>query len=241
MKTIGLIGGLSWESSILYYRLINEAARERLGGLHSADSLMYSFDFHDIEVLQHEGRWDEAAARMVEAAQRLERGGAELIVICSNTMHRMYDDVQAKIGIPLLHIADATAERIASAGLRCVGLLATRYTMEQDFYKGRLVERYGLDVLVPDEAGRDTVHQIIYDELVVGVIRSESKAAYVEVMRDLVARGAECIILGCTEITLLIGQADTTVPVFDTTAIHAVAALEAALAAEMKEVRIQNE
>jgi aspartate racemase len=229
MKTIGLIGGLSWESSILYYRLINEAARERLGGLHSADSLMYSFDFHDIEILQHEGRWDEATARMVEAAQRLERGGAALIIICSNTMHRMYEEVQAQIGSPILHIADATAERIAAAGLRRVGLLGTRYTMEQDFYKGRLVERYGLDVLVPDAAGRDTVHQIIYDELVVGVIRSESKAAYVDVMRDLVARGAQCIILGCTEITLLVGQDDTTVPVFDTTAIHAVAAFEAAL------------
>jgi aspartate racemase len=230
MKTIGLIGGLSWESSILYYRLINEAARQRLGGLHSADSLMYSFDFHEIEVLQHEGRWDEAAARMVEAAQRLERGGAELIVICSNTMHRMYDQAQAQVGIPMLHIADATAERVVAAGLRRVGLLGTRYTMEQEFYKGRLVERYGLDVLVPDASGRDTVHQIIYDELVVGVIKSESKATYVDVMRDLVARGAECIILGCTEITLLVGQDDTTVPVFDTTAIHAVAALEAALA-----------
>jgi amino-acid racemase len=235
MKTIGLIGGLSWESSILYYRLINEAARERLGGLHSADSLMYSFDFHDIEVLQHEGRWDEAAARMVEAAQQLERGGAELIVICSNTMHRMYDEVQAKVGIPMLHIADATAERIAAARLHRVGLLGTRYTMEQEFHKGRLVERYGLEVLVPDAAGRDTVHQIIYDELVVGVIKPESKAAYVEVMRDLVARGAECIILGCTEITLLVGQDDTTVPVFDTTAIHAVAAVEAALTTEIKE------
>src|SRR6266508_3811646 len=186
MKTIGLIGGLSWESSILYYRLINEAARERLGGLHSADSLMYSFDFHEIEVLQHEGCWDEAAARMVEAAQRLERGGAELIVICSNTMHRMYDQVQAQIGIPMLHIADATAERIVAAGLRRVGLLGTRYTMEQEFYKGRLVERYGLDVLMPDAAGRDRVHQIIYDELVVGVIKPESKAAYVDMMCDLV-------------------------------------------------------
>jgi aspartate racemase len=232
MKTIGLIGGLSWESSILYYRLINEVARERLGGLHSADSVMYSFDFHEIEVLQHESRWDEATARMVEAAQKLERGGAALIIICSNTMHRMFDEVQAKIGIPMLHIADATAERIAAAGLRQVGLLGTRYTMEQDFYKGRLVERYGLDVLVPDEVGRDTVHRIIYDELVVGVIKSESKAAYIDVMRDLVARGAQGIILGCTEITLLVGQSDTTVPVFDTTAIHAVAALEAAVAAE---------
>jgi aspartate racemase len=230
MKTLGMIGGLSWESSILYYRLINEAARERLGGLHSADSLMYSFDFHEIEALQAAGHWDAATARMVDAAQRLERGGAGLVIICSNTMHRMYDAVQASIAVPMLHIADATAARIAAAGITRIGLLGTRYTMEQDFYKGRLSANYGLEVLVPDDAGRAAIHRIIYDELVVGQINPASKAAYVAVMRDLVARGAQGIILGCTEITLLVGQDDTSVPVFDTTAIHAVAALEAALA-----------
>jgi aspartate racemase len=232
VKTIGLIGGLSWESSLLYYRLINEAARDCLGGLHSAECVLYSFDFHAIEALQQADRWDEAAARLIDAAQRLERAGAGLIVICSNTMHRMADEVQAAIGIPLLHIADATAERIRAAGLRRIGLLGTRYTMEQDFYKGRLVDRFGLDVLVPDAAGREVVHRVIYDELVRGVINSASKAAYVEVMLDLAARGAEGIILGCTEITLLVGPEDTSVPVFDTTAIHAVAALESALADE---------
>lgn len=229
MKTIGLIGGLSWESSILYYRLINEAARERLGGIHSAACLMYSFDFHEIERLQHTDQWDQATALMIEAAQRLERGGAELMVICSNTMHRMYDAVQAHIGVPLLHIADATAQPIVKAGLRCIGLLGTRYTMEQDFYKGRLAKQFGFEVMVPDEAEREWVHQIIYDELVRGIIRPESKATYTSIMRNLVAQGAQCIILGCTEITLLVGPDDSSVPVFDTTAIHAVAALDAAL------------
>ncbi len=231
MKTIGLIGGMSWESSAIYYQIINQTVRERLGGFHSADSLMYSFDFDEIEALQQAGKWDEATARMVGAARRLKRGGADFVVICTNTMHRMFDDVQASIDIPLLHIADATAARIRAAGLRRVALLGTRYTMEQDFYKGRLTQRYGLYVLTPDAPGREIVHQIIYDELVLGIVRPESKAAYLHVIGELVARGADSLILGCTEITLLIGQADCALPVFDTTRIHAEAAVDFALEA----------
>lgn len=230
MKTIGLIGGLSWESSIEYYRRINEEVRARLGGLHSAQSLMYSFDFEEIETLQHAGRWDAATDRMVEAARRLERGGADFVLICSNTMHRMAAEVQAAIGIPLLHIADATAEQIRAAGLRRIGLLATGYTMEQDFYKGRLTDRYGLDVRVPAAPDRQVVHDVIYGELCRGIIRPESKAQYVDIMHKLAADGAEGIILGCTEITLLVGPPDSPVPVFDTTAIHALAAVDWALA-----------
>jgi aspartate racemase len=229
MKTIGLIGGMSWESSALYYQIINQEVRARLGGFHSADSLMYSFDFDEIEALQHAGNWDEATQRMIGAAQRLERGGAEVGVICTNTMHKMFDAAQASVNIPLLHIADATAERIKAAGRHRVALLGTRYTMEQDFYKGRLTERYGLDVLIPDDAGRDIVHRIIYEELVLGIVEPESKAAYVGVVNDLIARGADSLILGCTEITMLIGQADSAVPVFDTTRIHAEAAVTFAL------------
>jgi aspartate racemase len=230
MKTIGLIGGLSWESSIEYYRRINEEVRARLGGLHSAQSLMYSFDFEEIETLQHAGRWDAATERMVDAARRLERGGADFVLICSNTMHRMAAEVQAAIGIPLLHIADATAEQIQAAGLRRIGLLGTGFTMEQDFYKGRLTARYGLDVRVPAAPDRQVVHDVIYDELCRGIIRPESKAQYVDIMRKLAADGAEGIILGCTEITLLVGPTDSPVPVFDTTAIHALAAVDWALA-----------
>lgn len=229
-KTIGLIGGMSWESSAEYYRIINEAVRDRLGGLHSARCLMWSFDFAEIEALQHDGRWDDATALLIDAAGRLERGGADFIVICTNTMHRMADAVQAAIGLPLLHIADPTAERIRDAGLRRVGLLGTAFTMEGDFYKGRLVERHGLDVLVPDEADRALVHRIIYDELVQGRVEPASRAAYRDVMARLVERGAEAIILGCTEIMLLVGPDDSSVPLFDTTAIHAEAAVALALA-----------
>jgi aspartate racemase len=230
MKTIGMIGGMSWESSQLYYQIINETARERLGGLHSADSLMYSFDFHEIEQLQHEGRWDEATRRMIDAAQRLERGGAGFVVICTNTMHRMFSEVQASVSIPVLHIADPTAEAIQRCGYKRIGLLGTGYTMTQPFYKDRLIEKYGLDVLVPNEADREIVHRIIYDELVIGDVRDESRTQYLRVIDDLVARGAEAVILGCTEITLLVKQADTpSVPLFDTTAIHAVAAVDFAL------------
>jgi aspartate racemase len=232
MKTIGLIGGLSWESSALYYQIINETVRERLGGLHSADSLLYSFDFQEIETLQHEGRWDEATQRMVDAARRLERGGADFVLICSNTMHKMAETVQASIDIPLLHIADATAQKIKAEGAGRVGLLATRYTMEQEFYKGRLTDKYGLDVLVPDDAGREIVHDVIYDELCLGVIKPESKAAYLQIIDGLTAQGAQAVILGCTEITLLVKQADTPTPLYDTTYLHAVAAVDYALADE---------
>ncbi|HYG86819.1 MAG TPA: aspartate/glutamate racemase family protein [Azospirillum sp.] len=229
-KVIGLIGGLSWESSAEYYRIINEQVRDRLGGLRSARCLMWSFDFAEIEALQHAGRWDDATAMMIEAAQRLERGEADFIVICSNTMHRMAADVQAAIRLPLLHIADPTAERIRTAGLRRVGLLGTAFTMEQDFYKGRLVERHGLEVLVPGDEDRAVVHRVIYDELVQGRVEPASRQAYREVIARLVERGAEAIILGCTEIMLLVRPEDSPVPLYDTTAIHAEAAVELAIA-----------
>jgi len=230
MKTIGMIGGMSWESSLEYYRIVNETAKARLGGLHSAQTLMYSVDFAEIEVLQSEGRWDEATDVMIDAAQRLERGGADLLVICTNTMHKMADAVQAAVRIPLLHIADATAAQIKQQGLETVGLLGTRYTMEQEFYRGRLEQKHGLRVLVPDADGRALVNRVIYEELVLGEIKAESKADYLRIIDALVADGAQGIILGCTEIGLLIQQEDCAVPVFDTTTIHAVAAVEAALA-----------
>ena len=229
-KVIGLLGGMSWESSAEYYRIINEAVRERLGGLHSARCLMWSFDFATVEALQHAGRWDDATALMIDAARRLERGGADFILICTNTMHRMADAVQAAIGIPILHIADPTAERIKAAGLRRIGLLGTAFTMEQDFYKGRLARQHGLEVLVPEDADRATVHRIIYDELVQGRVEPASRAAYREIIARLVARGAEAVILGCTEIMLLVKPEDSNVPQFDTTAIHAEVAVERALA-----------
>ncbi len=231
MKTIGLIGGLSWESSLEYYRLVNEAVRAQLGGLHSADCLMYSVDFAEIEVLQASGQWDEATARMIAAAQRLERGGAACIVICSNTMHRMAAEVQQAVSLPLLHIADATAAAIKAQGLQTVGLLGTRYTMEQDFYKGRLTELHQLNVIVPAADDRRAVNRIIYDELVVGLIREESRRLYQQVMQRLAEQGAEGIILGCTEIGLLIKPEHSPVPVFDTTALHADSAVAYALSA----------
>jgi aspartate racemase len=230
-KIIGLIGGMSWESSAEYYRIINELVRDRLGGLRSARCLMWSFDFGEIEELQHAGRWDDATTEMIAAAQRLERGGADFVLICTNTMHRMADEVQASIGLPLLHIADPTAERIKAAGLRKVGLLGTAFTMEQDFYKGRLSSRHALEVLVPDDKDRRLVHRVIYDELVQGRVEFASRQAYRDVIARLVARGAEAVILGCTEIMLLVRPEDSTVPLFDTTAIHAEAAVEMAIAA----------
>ncbi len=229
MKTIGLIGGMSWESSIEYYRIINETAREKLGGLHSAKSLMVTVDFAEIEKLQHEGRWDDAAQILVQCAQELERGGADFIVLCTNTMHKVADQIQAGVKIPFLHIADATAERIKSAGLQKIGLLGTRFTMEQDFYKSRLIEKYGLDVLVPNDAERELVHRVIYDELCLGMVNNGSRESYKEIMRSLVEQGAQGIILGCTEIELLVKQQDTSVPLFPTTHIHAVAAVDFAL------------
>lgn len=228
-KVIGLIGGMSWESSSEYYRIINQAVREKLGRLRSARCLMWSFDFGEIEALQHAGRWDDATALMIDAAQRLERGGADFFLICTNTMHRMADQVQAAVGIPLLHIADPTAERIKARGLKRVGLLGTAFTMEQDFYKGRLADRHGLEVLVPEAEDRATVHRIIYDELVQGRVETASRDAYRKVIARLIERGAEAVILGCTEIMLLVKPEDSRVPLFDTTLIHAEAAVERAL------------
>jgi aspartate racemase len=228
---MGLIGGLSWESTIEYYRLVNEGVRARRGGLHSARLLLYSFDFDEIEQLQHQGRWEDATARMIEAAVSLRQGGASFLVICSNTMHLMADAVQAAVPLPLVHIADATAEAIARAGMRTVGLLGTRFTMEQDFYKDRLAARHGLSVLTPDEAGRTVVHDVIYDELCRGVVRDASRDAYRRVVSQLVARGAEGIVLGCTEIGLLLKPEDGEAPLFDTTRLHAEAAVAYALEA----------
>lgn len=229
-KTIGLIGGMSWESSASYYRIINQLVRARLGGLRSARCLMWSFDFGEIEALQHAERWDDATAEMIRAAQRLERGGADFVLICTNTMHRMADEVQAAISLPLLHIADPTAERIKAAGLRKVGLLGTAFTMEQSFYRGRLTERHGLDIIVPGDEDRRIVHRIIYDELVQGHINPISRQAYRDIIARLIELGAEAIILGCTEIMLLVRPEDSSVPLFDTTAIHAEAAVEIAIA-----------
>ena len=211
MKTIGLIGGMSWESSIEYYRIINEVVRDKLGGVHSAKSMMYSVDFAEIELLQHQNRWDEATQMMVNAARQVEQGGADFVVICTNTMHKMAGDVQAAIQIPLLHIADATADRIRASGMKTIGLLGTKFTMEQDFYRGRLVDKHGLNVLIPDEAGREVVHRVIYDELVVGKILPESRQKFAEIIAALTARGAEGIILGCTEIGLLVKPEDSPV------------------------------
>ena len=232
MKTLGLIGGMSWESTAIYYRQLNELARARLGGLHSAELLLWSFDFAEIEACQAAGDWAAATACMVEAAQRLERGGAEALVICTNTMHRMAEEVQAAVGIPLIHIADATAGAIRASAARRPVLLATAYTMEQDFYKGHLRERHGIDVMVPDTAGRELVHRVIYDELCQGLVRPESKAAYLEVLGDLQGQGADGVILGCTEVGLLLGPEDSELPVFDTTLIHAEAAIDFALGDE---------
>jgi aspartate racemase len=229
MKTIGLLGGMSWESSIEYYRIINKTVRKRLGGLHSAKSMMYSVDFADIERLQEQGRWNEATALMIDGAERLERSGADFLIICTNTMHKMAEAVEAQIQIPLLHIADATAETLKAQGIKQVGLLGTQFTMEQDFYKGRLTEKHGLKVLVPNQGEREIIHRVIYDELCVGVVSSSSKEAFKQVINQLAERGAEGVILGCTEIGLLIGEKDSPVPVFDTTKIHAVAAVEYAL------------
>jgi len=226
---IGLIGGMSWESSSEYYRIINREVRRRLGGVHSARSLMWSEDFGEIERLQHQGDWDELTARMKDAAIRLEDGGADFVLLCTNTMHLMADEIAA-IDIPLLHIADPTAERIKAAGFGKVGLMGTAFTMERDFYKGRLEKVFGLEVLVPDDDDRRVVHEIIYKELVAGEVCAESRLVYRDVIARLIARGAEAIILGCTEIMLLVSAGDSAVPLFDTTTIHALAAVDRALA-----------
>lgn len=231
MKTIGMIGGMSWESSIEYYRIVNEAVKERLGDLHSAKCLMYSVDFAEIEALQREGRWEEATRAMIQAARSVEAGGADFLIICTNTMHKMAEAVQRSIGIPLLHIADATAEVIKAQKLQRVGLLGTRFTMEEAFYRGRLVEKHGLDVIIPDKSDREIVHRIIYSELVLGRIEPASKAEYLRIIAGLAKAGAEGIILGCTEIGLLVSPSDSRLPLFDTTRIHALAAVQYALQA----------
>jgi aspartate racemase len=229
VKRIGLLGGMSWESSIEYYRFVNEATRDRLGGLHSADCIMRSVDFAGIEELQRSGDWDEAGRVLAAEARSLEAAGAELIVLCTNTMHKVADAITAAVDVPLVHIADTTAHAIKTAGLESVGLLATGYTMEQDFYVGRLRDMHGLDVIVPEADDRALVHRVIYDELCVGVVRDDSRDEYRRVMERLVERGAEAILLGCTEIELLVGPDDASVPTFDTTRLHAERAVELAL------------
>ena len=221
MKTIGLIGGMSWESTVPYYRQINETIKEQLGGLHSAKIILYSVDFHDVERLQHAGDWRGAGALLAAAARTLAAAGADFLVVCTNTMHKVAPAIEAAVSIPLFHIADPTAQAIRAAGHTVVGLLGTRFTMEDDFYRDRLRDRHGVQMLVPPQADRDLVHRIIYDELCLGKIEPASRAQYRRIMADLVEQGAQAIILGCTEITLLVGPQDTKVPVFDTTHIHA--------------------
>lgn len=229
MRVLGLIGGMSWESSASYYRLLNEGVRRRLGGQHNARTLMYTVDFADVESMQREGRWEEAGDLLADAARRLERGGADCVVLCTNTMHKLADRIESAVGIPLLHIVDATAAALAARGFDRVGLLGTAFTMEEAFYRGRLRDRFGVETIVPDEDGRRLVHGVIYDELCQGVVRPESRAAYAAVMGRLAEMGAQAIVLGCTEIGLLVGPADSPLPLFDTTALHAAAAVEYAL------------
>jgi aspartate racemase len=230
LKTIGLIGGMSWESTVPYYRQINQAVKERLGGLHSAKIILYSVDFHDIEQLQRAGDWEAAGDMLAKIGRSLELAGADLLVLCTNTMHMVAASIEGAVSIPLLHIADPTAVRIKQAGHAVVGLLGTRFTMEQDFYRGRLGERHGLRVLTPPQADRDIVHRVIYEELCRGEVSADSRREYQRIMAGLVEQGAQAIILGCTEISLLVGQEDASVPLFDTTAIHALAAAEQAVA-----------
>jgi len=229
VRTIGLIGGMSWESTVPYYRIVNESVKERLGGLHSAKVILYSVDFFDIERLQHAGDWEAAGRLMAQAARSLEAAGADFLVLCTNTMHKVAPAIEAAVAIPLLHIADPTGSVIISAGHTSVGLLGTRFTMEQAFYKDRLRERHGLQVLVPDDEDRQLVHRVIYEELCLGKVLSSSRVQYQRIMSNLVSRGAQSIILGCTEISLLVGPEDATVPLFDTTWIHARSAAERAL------------
>lgn len=229
MKTIGLIGGMSWESTAHYYRTINEEARRRLGGLHSARCVLWSFDFDEIERLQQRDDWDAAGDRLADAGRALERAGADFLVLCTNTMHIVADRIQSAAGIPLLHIADVTRDAIQETGLRKIGLLATRFTMERDFYRRRLIADTGLGVLIPDEADRQVVHDVIFNELCAGVVHDESRRAYREIIQKLADAGAEGVILGCTEIGLLVKPEDSPIPLFDTTQVHALAAVERAL------------
>lgn len=229
MKTIGLLGGMSWESTLSYYKSINEGVKQALGGLHSAKICLYSVNFDEIEKLQHQGRWEETATILGEAAASVESGGADFLLICTNTMHKVAPEIEKHITIPILHIADATAEALISDGIKKVGLLGTRFTMEQPFYKDRLIEQHGIDVVVPNEADRTLVHDIIYQELCRGEIKDQSRQVYLEIIDRLTQQGAEAVILGCTEIALLVQQQHTDVALFDTTAIHADAAVSLAL------------
>jgi aspartate racemase len=229
MKTIGLMGGMSWESSIEYYRIINDLVKEKLGGLHSAKSVMVSVDFGPVEAHMAAGEWDLVLDELVKTARQIEAGGADFILIATNTMHKMFDQVGEAVNIPMLHIADAAAASIQELGLKKVGLLGTIYTMEQDFYSGRLQDKFGIEVIVPGEADRQLVDKIIFEELVVGKIQPESKVEYVRIIEDLTGAGAQGVVLGCTEIPLLVGAEDVSIPVFDTTMLHASAAVEIAL------------
>lgn len=230
MKTIGMIGGLSWESSLIYYRLLNQAVRERLGGLHSARILMHSVDFAEFEAIQREGRWADGAQILVDAARGLERAGASFVVLATNTMHRVAGEIENNLNVPFLHIADAAGRAVKAHGLSTVGLLGTRFTMEQDFYRLRLAARYDLNVLIPEEEDRALIHDVIYNELCLGQTREESKANFIAIIRRLIDSGAEGVILGCTEIGMLIGPQDISVPSFDTTRTHVDAAVDLALA-----------
>ncbi|MEE3877742.1 aspartate/glutamate racemase family protein [Vibrio sp. YYF0003] len=229
MKTVGMLGGMSWESTASYYKALNEGVKSRLGGLHSAKICLYSVDFDEIEKLQHQGKWSETALILAEAAKSVERGGADFLMICTNTMHKVVPEIESKISIPILHIADATAESLVQDGVTKVGLLGTRFTMEQDFYKGRISEKFGIDVVVPTADEQTVVHDIIYQELCLGEIKTESRDRYLKIIANLHAQGAEAVILGCTEIALLVKQSDTTVPLYDTTEIHAAHGVEWAL------------
>jgi len=229
LKKIGLLGGMSWESTLEYYRIINQTVKEKMGGLHSAECIVYSVDFAEIEKLQHESLWDEALALLTQAARSIETAGADFLLICTNTMHKLAPDIQQQLSIPLLHIADPTAQKVRSAGLRKVALLGTRFTMEEDFYRGRLQRPHGLQVLIPSESDRQTVHRVIYDELCLGRIEAASAEHYARIIERLIGAGAEGVILGCTEIGLLVKPEDYRIPLFDTTRIHAEAAVDFAL------------
>lgn len=229
MKIIGLIGGMSWESSLEYYKIINETVKLKLGGLHSAKCLLYSVDFEEIAVLQYQNKWDELTDIMLNCAEKLKNGGADFIIICTNTMHKMASDIENKVGIKVLHIAEVTGEKIIQKGMKKVGLLGTKFTMEQDFYKKVLEEKFNLDVVIPDKCEREIINDIIFNELCKGIINEDSKEKYKKIINNLVLKGAEGVVLGCTEIPLLINQEDVNIPIFDTTTIHAIAAAEFAL------------
>jgi len=229
MKTIGLIGGMSWESTVEYYRIINETVKKKLGGFHSAKIILYSVDFAEVETMQHTGAWDQAALLLAQVAKRVEKAGADVGLICANTMHKVFDQVQKSVQIPLIHIADVTARAMKTRGVKLAGLLGTRYTMEQEFYKGRLADIHGIQVLIPEADERRAINDILYNELCLGDIKKISRDTFKKIIANLESRGAEGIILGCTEIPLLIDPGDYSLPLFDTTALHARAAVEFAL------------